>query len=620
MKNYKSIYLLFVCTMAISAVAQQNYRIQYNVLTEKHEIFRENGTNKPDLVKRVRFHDGDVVKVTVNGYNPLKYFVVIKQNEVKTTAKADPKFLDEAKNFLGKSQNILSFLEDVELPFLGTTGGQENLQNSRGGEVKNEDLFFSKPEHFKIYTEYKNMAMKEISSYTQATKSYLALMELVKDKSTCSKENFNDIKIQLKTIRDSLSLFAFQSVLTNFNEAKNEFDAAEFKKSAALIMASDSDQLAKDVVQNHMHIRNDYDQLLTSWSNFNELFAKPNSMLSAEKIDELIFKIENLKFETEQVYMIHTSSSSSTFSGQGGSSEGVITDMDFTIDVFDVDKVLESAKKTQKLSRYVKYPNPGRYWTPDNLPTQTPCAACKPMIKAEGIIEGDDLPESYSALVNSEGELIKECVGKWIIYDDNGNVKNIKYPPSIMVLNGNAPGENGMTTFNNENLSESSVATKKSLRLPVAGAYSVNWTTGLIGVGALQGRNTFSTSAVGVDEDSLNIVKKAGTPLNVCLASVMSIDFLSGRKLVPGINLGVGVDLSSGRNLNYLLGFSLRPKKFPLFSLTGGMAYTPVNTLNADISEIRTYKQTEFYNTLGEGSLNVQKYQVGYYFGLHINL
>jgi len=242
------------------------------------------------------------------------------------------------------------------------------------------------------------------------------------------------------------------------------------------------------------------------------------------------------------------------------------------------------------------------------------------MIKAEGVIEGNELPESYSALLNSEGDLTKECVGKWIIYDDNGNIKNIKYPPTVMVLNGNAPGENGMTTFSNENLSESSIATKKSLRLPVAGAFSVNWTTGLVGVGVLKGRNTFSTRAVGVDEDSISIVKKAGTPLNVCLASVMSIDFLSGRKLVPGINLGVGVDLSSGRNLNYLIGFSLRPKKFPLFSLTGGMAYTPVNSLNSDISETKIYKQTEFYNTLGQGSLNVQKYQVGYYFGLHINL
>jgi hypothetical protein len=60
-------------------------------------------------------------------------------------------------------------------------------------------------------------------------------------------------------------------------------------------------------------------------------------------------------------------------------------------------------------------------------------------------------------------------------------------------LNGNAPGNNGLTTFNNENQSESSITSKKNLRLPVAGAYSVNWTTGLIGAGAFQGRNTYST-------------------------------------------------------------------------------------------------------------------------------
>jgi hypothetical protein len=187
-------------------------------------------------------------------------------------------------------------------------------------------------------------------------------------------------------------------------------------------------------------------------------------------------------------------------------------------------------------------------------------------------------------------------------------------------VNGTAPGNTGLTTFSNENLSESSITSKKNLRLPVAGAYSVNWTTGLIGAGAFQGRNTYSTKVIGVNEDSLRIVKKAGANINVCLASVMSIDFLSGRVLVPGINLGVAVDLSSGRNLNYLLGFSVRPKKFSLFSLTCGMAYTPVNTLNSDLNETVVYDQSEFYNTLGENPLNVQKYKLGYYLGLHINL
>ncbi len=613
MKNYKSICLFLSCSLAISAVAQQNYRIQYNVLTEKHEIFRENGTNKPDLVKRVRFHDGDVVKVTVNGYNPLKYFVVIKQNEVKTSAKADPKFLDEAKNFLGKSQSIFSFLEDVNLPFLGGAGKLAE-EVSRGEDDKSQ--LFSAPQHYAAYQQYKNQIVRDISCLSFLVNRYNAVLNEAKSKSTCTKDKFSDLKTQLKGIRDSLSAFSYQGVVSNFQDAQTEFSLAKMKFNDL----SNSGSLDTNIVNTRMSVRNDYNELLNSLSRVNEMYALPNALLSADKIDELIFKIDNLKFETEQVYMIHTGSTSSTFSGQSGSSEGVITDMDFTIDVFDVDKVLESAKKEQKLSRYVKYPNPGRYWTPDNQPTEKPCAACKPMIKAEGVIEGNELPESYSALLNSEGDLIKECVGKWIIYDDNGNIKTIKYPPTVMVLNGNAPGENGMTTFSNENLSESSIATKKSLRLPVAGAFSVNWTTGLVGVGALKGRNTFSTRAVGVDEDSISIVKKAGTPLNVCLASVMSIDFLSGRKLVPGINLGVGVDLSSGRNLNYLLGFSLRPKKFPLFSLTGGMAYTPVNTLNADISETKTYKQTEFYNTLGQGSLNVQKYQVGYYFGLHINL
>ena len=612
MNIIKSFSLLISCAAATTAMAQHNYRIQYNVILEKHEIFRENGSNEPEPVKRVRFHDGDVVRVKVSGYNPLKYFVVIKQNEVKTNPKADPKFLDEAKNFLGKSQSIFSFLKDVELPFLGGSD-QAVTPNARSAEYKSQ--LFENAINFDNYNIYRKKAVEDLSSLNQVVSKFNAVLNEAKNEKTYTKAAFTDIQTQLREIRDNLSSFSYQTVVSNYQEAQKQFTSAKFKYSDFTNGGND-----KGLVEAHMEILNSYNELVNSWNRINELSAIPNSQITTEKIDALIYKFENLKFETEQVYRIHTGSTSFSITGQGGGTEGVVTDMDFTIDVFDVDKVLESAKKDQNLSRYVKYPNPGHYWTPDNKPTQTPCSACRPMIKAEGVIEGDELPESYSSLFNKEGELIKECIGKWIIYDDYGNIKTIKYPPTVLVLNGNAPGENGMTTFSNENLPESSITTKKNIRLPVAGAFSVNWTTGLVGVGSFKGRNTYTTKSVGVDQDSLAIVKKAGTPLNVCLASVMSIDFLSGKVLVPGINLGVAVDLSSGRNLNYLLGFSLRPKKFPLFSLTGGMAYTPVNSLNSDISESRTYLQTEFFNTLGQGSLNVQKYQIGYYFGLHINL
>jgi hypothetical protein len=598
--------------VASNAGAQQNYQIKYNVLSGKHEIFRENGTNSLEPASRVRFHDGDVVRVTVDGYNPLKHFVVIRQNDVKTLPTADPKFLEEAKNFLGKSQGIFSFLKDVDLPFLGS-GIKDAVDNTRSAEYSNK--LFENVINYNNYDVYRKKTMEDLSGINKDLETFNTLIAEAKDKTTCTKAKFTDIQTKLKGIREHLSEVSYQTIASNFQEAQKQFALAKFKYGDNTNVTAD-----QGLVEAQMEILNSYNQLVNSWSKMNEVTAIPNSLITVEKIDALIYQFENLKFETEQIYMIHTGSTTASFTGASGSSSGVITDMDFSIDVFDVDKVLESTKKDQKLKRYVKYPNPGRYWTTDNKPTQTPCSTCKPMIKAEGVIEGDVLPENYAELFNNEGELIKECVGKWIIYDDNGNIKTIKYPPSVLVLNGNAPGESGMATFNNENLPENTITTKKNIRLPVAGAFSVNWTTGLVGVGAFKGRNTYTTRTVGLNQDSLSVVKKDATPLNVCLASVMSIDFLSGRVLVPGINLGVAVDLSSGRNLNYLLGFSVRPKKFPLFSLTGGMAYTPVNILNTDISETRTYKQTEFYNTLGQGSLNVQKYQLGYYFGLHINL
>ena len=77
----------------------------------------------------------------------------------------------------------------------------------------------------------------------------------------------------------------------------------------------------------------------------------------------------------------------------------------------------------------------------------------------------------------------------------------------------------------------------------------------------------------------------------------MSIEFLSTRAIIPAINLGVSVDISTEQNINYLLGFSIKPKKFQLLSFAAGISYSKVNALNNDLKVGETYS-TEDFNSI----------------------
>lgn len=604
--------------IATTAVAQDNYLINYHLNTDEYEIYREVGGGKPaEKVKWARFKDGDVVKVKVTDFNPFRHKVEIKKINVSNQLSADPQILNKVTGLLGRSTGLSTFLDETSLPrkvsFINPNASMVN----RAGAAK--ESYFKNKAQYKSYEKLSQEAIREISEYTQKTETYKAIIGELKDSKICKKEAFKDIQTKLKFLRDSMMSFNYDVLFTDVQTAQQAFVKAGLLKSEDF-NAGLSETALSQMRTDRININSEFDQFVATWDKFNESYTSATNQLSVEKLDYLIASIDNAQYEAEQLYTIHATGQTSLISKTDNDESEGLTDIDFEIDVYDIDKIIDGAQPKFKNRKYVKFYNPNHYWTPDNQPTSTPCNGCKPMLKAEGILDAETVPINFSELIDDD-ELKSECIGKWIIYNDNGEVERIHYPPTVSVVSTSG-------TLTSENLNyddainlENAITKKKKIRMPVAGAIGINWTTGLVAVGAFGGRYNYFTSEVGATSDSLTIGKKSVNPLNMCLGSVMSIDFLSGRSVIPGINLGIAMDLTSLRSLNYLLGFSLKPKKFPLFSLTGGLSYTSVNTLNPRVSEGKIYEKTDFYeNKLNQELLQAPKYKMGYFFGLHINL
>jgi len=157
---------------------------------------------------------------------------------------------------------------------------------------------------------------------------------------------------------------------------------------------------------------------------------------------------------------------------------------------------------------------------------------------------------------------------------------------------------------------------KKSLQMPVAGAVAMNWTTGFFGVAPFGGRMSYEQK---MQDDSIQVIGTKLSPLSLSLGTLMSIDFLSNRKVIPSINIGVAVDVLKTTNLNFLAGFSFRPKALTMLSVSGGLSYSVASVLNDNISKNTNYSSSDFYGLLNNQDLTKEVYRLGYYVGMCIN-
>jgi hypothetical protein len=597
--------------------AQRTFILKYNVEDKKYDLYKEpeDKSSDPQLVKKTKFKEGDVVRVKVENYNPFKYKVIIKQKEIRQQLNAESSLIDGAVEILGKSSVLGSFLTDNGLP-IGSSRGFGSKSRGTEESAKYDEYLFGKPEGLTAYNTLKSQFQKDYKSYFQMVNSSETLIEQMRDAKLTSKDAFVNLKLDLMKLKDSLASFSFQQLLTEGQLAQNAFREAKFTYDYKLAKDKVSKATAKfeeeTLSEAYKHHVTDYQMTMMQYQALKEI-NDPSKRLTVEKINELLASINNAEFCTEKVYVIHTDSDQSLKSS--GGDEGVLSALDFEVEIYDLQKFETILNKEDEVRLFVRLPHASKYVNGYGEIVDEPCENCEPLTRAEGMISGEDIP----SIEDIEDNDCSSCIGKWTLYNDEGKIERIITPPRISVISGTPTELQQKVELAEGETIETALVMKKSLEMPVAGAIGLNWTTGLFAISPFGGRREFNfrNNSAG---DSTIVSATNLSPLNFSLGTLMSVEFLSTRAIIPAINLGVSVDISQEQNINYLLGFSIKPKKFQLLSFAAGISYSKVNALNNNLKVGETYL-TEDFNAITDFEDNFSKliYRPGVYFGLGLN-
>ena len=603
-------FLIFVC-MPFMAAAQDNYKLTFDYNADTYELTKETRIkNKLDQnnndkfkfqyekIKHAKFREGDIIKVEVKNYNPLKYKVTIEQKQIRYKPLMEPQVMGKVMNIFNQKNAVMNFLGSEGLDLGNIARDEEEVEVHFAEKTTLEKDFHTSLNSFNDdYIKIK----EQLNTYSSVLKEDLTNETLKKD----------DIISTIQFIRKQFKEYSVSDVINEGKRTLMLYDSAHFysSKDEFLLKNSLTEEFENInlVINKLSEYNSSYQKIGKMINELEELQSNPNTKVDDQKFVNLIQTLENLDYVTEKTFVVHTEN----VGLKNTNPEGVLTDLNFEIVVYDLEKVKGLLPDEEEFTQYVKFPNDTLYYGLDGKITNVPCLTCKSLILAEGIVKGREVPTVKDVLNGN----CSSCIGKWIFYNEKGEVSKIKSEPQTTILTGRDENLRKTYKIDNPEEFETAVKIKKSMKMPVAGAVAMNWTTGLFAVSPLGGRKSYETMT---SNDTIEVVETDLMPFTMGLGTLMSIDFLSNKGFVPSLNIGIAVDLLNTSNLNYLAGISFRPKNLPILSVSTGLAYTLTNVLNENL-EIGQYSTSEYNQLIDDASLQRNAYRLGYYAGVCIH-
>jgi hypothetical protein len=600
--NYSIVVILFLSNFCYS---QKSYKIDFNYNKNTSQIYEIANDGKEIPKPKVRFKEGDIVTVKVNNYNPFKYKIIIKQSLVKQNPTSEKDLLEGITGAFGKVANISGFISMIKNPL-----------NIEGGENRSEDNFkfiYENNEACQSYLSYLTKFNKDYKNYIENVSQINTYLESVKDPSK-SKDELQILKIKLADEKQKLAQSSIKELLNEAYDTKELFAEAKFINDFQKVLEKSKEYTSikkDDLVSIHHQNKSEYNKLLDIISNLETLsFQNTDSKLTTS-VEDMIYAIDHLNYNTEKTFVVHTNQSSGL---KNSSAEGVIYGINFEIEAYDLDKFNDLVNEEMEVTNLVKFYNPNRYINREKEILSKPCDDCENLVKAEGIIIGTEYPKVWNDEYLNE---CSNCIGKWKIYDDEGKLEKIIVPPSLTQLSGRSENNSQRELKIDDDAAETALSLKKTINMPVSGAVALNWNLGAFAVSPFKGRNSFQSIS---DNDSITIRSNQISPLSLSLGTLVSIELLSNKYIVPGLNFGATVNLMDVQSVNYLVGVSFKPKRFPFLCLSGGLSYSPNEVLLPGVTANTKYSISEI-NDLLDGSTQFTKktYLPGYYFGIGVN-
>jgi hypothetical protein len=605
MQLYTILVFLIISFVGFS---QRNFKLTYDYKADKYDLFQEkknlNSKTKEVNTKyipvtEIKFKEGDIVKVEVINYNPLKYKVTIEQKQIKYKPLMEPQVLSSVMSVFNQKTSILNFI------------GPEGLNIPQTGRDE-EDKIIHFAEDYVKEDEY-------ASALTEFNKHYVSVKDQLANYSDLIKVGLSGESLKKEGLIEEFELIRIELKKTSVSDLISEGKRAQQLYTSAKVYKTNNDFFKK----NNLTEENVKDQMLGKYTEFNKSYlelskiiselevlqANPNTRIDDDKLTSLINTLENLEYVTEKTFVVHTNSNKNLKSTDP---EGILTDLNFEVVVYDLQKVRDLSTEEEEFTQYVKYPNDSLFIAADGEITNKPCLSCESVLLAEGVVRGKEIPSIEEVMSGT----CSSCIGKWIFYNEKGEISKIKSQPKTTVLTGKDENRTRTIKIDNPEQFETAVKVKKSLQMPVAGAVVMNWTTGVFGVAPFGGRMSYEQKS---QNDSVQVIGTRLSPFALSLGTLMSIDFLSNRKIIPSINIGVAVDVLKTTNLNYLAGFSIRPKALPMLSFSGGLSYSLSSVLNDNISENKKYSFSDYQGLLNNQDFKKDSYRFGYFVGMCVS-
>ena len=586
----KRLFILFISIVVFMPVAynQNSYLIEYDKPTDKFTYKSKTLAGKKQEEKVIKnlpkLQEGDVVTVHVKNYNPFLYYVDITSSELieESSSSADNSGAMSMLNMITGGLNPIS-------SFLGTLSDVEGMFNSRGdgaamGEEEYDEPEVMHPDEFAHFETNQGIISELIKDYNTKYENYLNL------KSQVYEENLHQ---NVEGLIEQLE----KKVLATFSNPTQQIN--ELYSSGKL-------HALKSGMKDH-NIRESVRKFDKEVNNFKRLAEDSRNDYNKEDITMLIQTLKEAKFETKQSFEISTDETRSFTIDEGS----VLTGMVYQINFYDVQEVGEMTRNevSDNSLNYVSYYYLDRFWSPEGEVVDEPCEACIPVLRAEGLYDGN-APRYFEDFYDDMKERLPEdASGKWLFYDRDGELSRIDMEPHVR--SNQAEQRNDKEDYSWLDLDET-ITEKRNVTVPVKGAVVMSWSTGIYGVSSFQGRNEYSAT-YNETFDTLTVGSSSLDNFRMCFGSQMVFDFRGNKIFSPSFNLGAAIDLWDDRDIHFLAGMGIKFNSFPLLSLTGGISFTRMNQLNDD------YEVGESYDYTGFEELSRKSFGIGYYVGININ-
>lgn len=591
----KVVFTLFLLLNTLNVFSQRNIKIEYDKFTDLvvfKEVKVQNGKRLEVIFPKVpKIAKGDIVTLKIINLNTFLYRADILQKgtytEVTGSSKL-PGFLGTILGGLSPIGGVLSSFDDISTIF-----------NSRGENAPSVEQTI-------VLTEVQNRLEKlqlEIENFNNAISEIdQAIIILYSENLPVGEE-----KIKL--------ISRLEEVSSKISEPFSGFDQNLISIQDLMLKSNFSNEEINQLLTEYYLTNNSITEAMNSSSGI---------LLTKEGLNSLISELKSASFSYEEKFqfddlLLDGAKSLSLEEGEIG-----LSGLNYEILFFDLKAKSETHTNIFDASnqgKLVRYFYSGIFTNSKGEIVDSPCAECKPLVKAEGhLVNTAYVPRYIDGLyqVNDDDEIIpfnlnNDAIGTWYFYKESGEIDHIDYAPEFNKTNSTQLTEDPLSEFETTPKTEIPDFTK-TIEIPVKGAVRPSWSSGIYFVNSFSQRKTYFYEANNFG-DSIVIRSKKDNSLPICIGTQVAFNFASNKKLIPSAVIGASVAIVGDKNMNFLVGGGLKFRSFQFLSLTGGLSFVQTSSLDKSFIVNNTYT----IDTVYDKDVSVKKFKLGYYFGININ-